>query len=134
MNDQPDHAALLRAAREARSRAYAPYSGFPVGAALLLEDGTVLMGVNVENRTFGLTVCAERTAVATAVSMGHHSFRAIAISAERAAPCPPCGACRQVMAEFEPDLPVILEDAEGRPVVHRLGALLPEQFILPPKD
>ncbi|MEB3298959.1 MAG: cytidine deaminase [Candidatus Sericytochromatia bacterium] len=124
---------MLTEARAARVNAYAPYSGFPVGAALLLADGTVVRGVNVENRTFGLTVCAERTAVATAVAAGHRQFLALAVSAERAAPCPPCGACRQVLAEFSPSLPIYLEGPDGTPVVHDLGQLLPEQFTLPPR-
>ncbi|MBM3259018.1 MAG: cytidine deaminase [Candidatus Sericytochromatia bacterium] len=128
-----DAAQLLDAAREARVHAHAPYSNFPVGAALLLADGRVVRGVNVENRTFGLTLCAERTAVASAVAAGDRGFVAIAISASHASPCPPCGACRQVMAEFAPDLPVVLEGVDGEPVVTHLGILLPMQFDLPPR-
>ncbi|MEB3236828.1 MAG: cytidine deaminase [Candidatus Sericytochromatia bacterium] len=133
MNPEFDAVSLLDAARAVRSRAHAPYSQFAVGAALLVADGSVVHGVNVENRTFGLTVCAERTAIASAVAAGMRSFVAIAISAERAAPCPPCGACRQVMAEFAPDLPVILEGPDGSPVETSLGHLLPMQFDLPPR-
>lgn len=105
-----DDRALMAAAREAMGHAYAPYSHFPVGAALLAEDGRVFVGCNVENASFGLTLCAERSALVKAVSEGARRFVAVAIAAEKLSPCPPCGACRQVMAEFSPELQVILED------------------------
>lgn len=100
---------LLVRAREARAHAYAPYSRFPVGAALLAADGRVFTGCNVENASFGLTNCAERVAIGKAVSEGAHHFVAIAVTGpEDHAPCTPCGACRQVLSEFGPAMPVII--------------------------
>lgn len=127
---------LLAAAEAVAKRAHAPYSRFLVGAALLTEDGTVVAGCNVENVSYGLTICAERNAIFAAVAQGHTSFQAIAIvqgSADGpapAGPCSPCGACRQVMAEFNPKLPVILRSPEG-PLVQNLEMLLPSRFDLP---
>ena len=121
---------LLVAAREAATRAYVPYSEFPVGAALLVEDGSVVTGCNVENASYGLTVCAERTAVFTAVAAGHRTVLAVAVTAPRVATVTPCGACRQVLNEFKPrdrDLTVILEGVEG-PELVPLGDLLPRAF------
>lgn len=127
--------ALLEQAREARERAYAPYSGFAVGAALLCRDGSVYLGCNVENASFSPTCCAERAAVFAAVSDGKRDFRAIAViggkEGEEGGPCPPCGVCRQVLSEFcPPDFPIILADAKGAPVCHPLGELLPGRFTL----
>ncbi|MBX3468818.1 MAG: cytidine deaminase [Planctomycetes bacterium] len=121
----PDRA-LLEAARAARERAYAPYSRFRVGAALRTPGGRVYRGCNVENASFGLTICAERVALQTAVAEGERAFEAVAIDAGQAAPTPPCGACRQVLAEFGVDLRVLL--AADPPVVLRLGDLLPRSF------
>lgn len=121
---------LLVAAREAATRAYAPYSQFPVGAALLTDDGTVITGCNVENASYGLTVCAERTAVFSAAAAGHRTVRAVAVTAPRLAAVTPCGACRQVLNEFKPrdgDLIVILDGVAG-PEQIALGALLPQAF------
>ncbi len=119
---------LVQWAVEARTNAYAPYSGFAVGAALLAEDGRVFTGCNVENAAFGLTMCAERVAVFKAVSEGVREFEAIAIACGKV-PCPPCGACRQVLYEFAPDLLVIMADAEGKEVQKaKLGELLPRGF------
>lgn len=119
---------LLDAARGAAANAHAPYSRFAVGAALRTPDGTVYLGVNVENASYGLTSCAERNAVFAAVAAGHRDFAAIAIHAD-AASAPPCGACRQVLAEFAPELRVIrLRD--GHAVVSSLAELLPERFAL----
>ncbi len=123
---------LVKSAVEARHRAYAPYSKFPVGAALLAKDGRVFTGCNVENASYGLTVCAERVALLKAVSEGASQFAALAVACGIGF-CAPCGACRQVLAEFAPDLKVIMADGEGR--VWRettLAALLPESFG--PKD
>jgi len=106
-------AELVRRAVEARRAAYAPYSGFAVGAALLARDGRVFTGCNVENASYGLTVCAERVALFKAVAEGAREFKAIAIACGDT-PCSPCGACRQVLYEFAPDLTVILADGEGR--------------------
>jgi cytidine deaminase len=121
---------LLAAAREAATRAYAPYSHFPVGAAALVADGEVVVGANVENASYGLTVCAERTAVVTAAAAGHRSILAVAVTAPRVAKVTPCGACRQVLNEFKPkdrDLVVILEGVDG-PELVPLGDLLPRSF------
>jgi cytidine deaminase len=121
-------AELLGAARAAAANAHAPYSRFAVGAALRSADGSVYLGVNVENASYGLTSCAERNAVFAAVADGHREFAAIAIHAD-AASAPPCGACRQVLAEFAPELRVIrLRD--GGAVVSSLAELLPERFVL----
>jgi cytidine deaminase len=121
---------LLVAAREAATRAYAPYSEFPVGAALLTDDGTMITGCNVENASYGLTVCAERVAVFCAAAAGHRTFRAIAVTAPRLAAVTPCGACRQVLNEFKPgdrDLIVILDGVAG-PEQVPLDELLPRAF------
>ena len=123
-------AGLLAAAREAAARAYVPYSGFPVGAALLTADGTVVTGSNVENASYGLTVCAERVAVFAAAAAGHRQVRAVAVVAPRAAGATPCGACRQVLNEFAPrdgDLTVVLDGPAGTELT-TLAALLPRSF------
>jgi cytidine deaminase len=111
-----DRERLVRAAMEAALKSYSPYSGFRVGAALLTEDGTILTGTNVENRSYGLTMCAERSAVSAAVSSGYRRFLAIAVaSPDSDGPLPPCGACRQVISEFsDPGLAVIMAGKNGR--------------------
>ena len=120
--DQPS---LIDAAIEARRSAYAPYSGFSVGAALLCGDGSVFTGCNVENLSFGLTMCAERVAVGAAVAAGKRDFQCIAIAAESEEAISPCGACRQVLAEFNPELQVFSANLSGKVERFSLETLLP---------
>ena len=123
--------ALLEAAREARKRAYAPYSRFPVGAALLAGNGAVYAGCNIENASYGLCNCAERTALFKAVSEGVREFRALAVVADTEGPVSPCGACRQVMFELCPeDMPVLLANLAGERLETTVGELLPHGFRL----
>lgn len=123
-----DEVALLAAAREAYRNSYSPYSGVRVGAALLDEQGRVHLGCNVENASFGLTICAERSAVQRAVGEGVTRFVAIAIATDREHLLPPCGACRQVMTEFAPDLRVLSVGAVGEAASWTLPELLPAAF------
>ena len=120
---------LLEAAKNVRKNAYAPYSGFHVGAALLTENGDIYRGCNVENASLGLTTCAERTAVYSAIADGNRSFKAIAVISDLSRPVAPCGACRQILFEFAPDIWVINANLEGSYKVFRLSDLLPEAFI-----
>lgn len=121
--------ALVDAARAAESRAIAPYSTFTVGAALQTADGAVVTGCNIENATYGLTMCAERVALFKALSEGHRAFTAIAVSASAAAtPTPPCGSCRQLLWEFCGDIPVIMANGTGVTMRTTLVALFPEPF------
>jgi cytidine deaminase len=122
-----DAASLLRTAREAGERAYAPYSSFRVGAALLGANGRVFSGCNVENASLGLTVCAERVAVGCAVAAGERRFQALAIATETDDAAPPCGACLQVLSEFAQDLPIYLGGRCGWREV-RLRELYPMPF------
>jgi cytidine deaminase len=115
-------------AERARTSAHAPYSRFAVGAALLTRGGRVVLGCNVENASFGLSMCAERTAVFKAVSEGEREFVAIAVSAGRGRAASPCGACRQVLLEFAPGLRVYWRDRRGRVVRQPLARLLPLPF------
>jgi len=125
---------LIALAAEARGKAYAPYSGYPVGAALLTASGKVYTGANVENSSYGLSICAERTAAFKAVSEGEREFTAIAVVTANGGT--PCGACRQVLNEFGPDMRVLIADMNGKYQAYRLGELLPASFgpaQLPPK-
>lgn len=124
-----DDRELLQIANDARSRAYAPYSGFPVGAALLCKDGTVFTGVNIENAAYGPSVCAERTAFFKAISEGHREFVKIAVTCDHAY-CQPCGICRQVMVEHAPDLVVLMGNPSGTFKRTTIKELLPEAFSL----
>ena len=119
---------LIAAARRAREFAHAGYSNFKVGAALETADGAVITGCNIENATYGLTVCAERVAMFKALSEGHRQFRRIAIVADTANPTPPCGACRQILWEFAGDLEVVLANLTQEAGRHRLRDLLPLPF------
>jgi cytidine deaminase len=119
---------LLDAARAVRENAHAPFSKFRVGAALETADGRIVTGCNVENATYGLTVCAERVAVFKAVSEGQRQFRRIAIIADTEEPTPPCGACRQILWEFGGDLEVILANLTGEKARYSLRELLPHPF------
>ena len=123
-------ATLLERAHQVTQRAYVPYSHFPVGAALLTEDGSIFSGCNIENASYGLTVCAERVAIFQAVAAGHQVVRAIAVVAPRAHGVTPCGACRQVLYEFAPrDSPmVVILEGENGPDITDLPALLPRSF------
>ena len=123
-----DHRALVEAARRARENAVADFSKFKVGAALETADGRVITGCNVENATYGLTICAERVAMFKALSEGHRAFSRIAIVADTDAPTPPCGACRQILWEFGGDLEIVLANLTDEKGVHRLKDLLPLPF------
>ena len=132
MNDNE----LIRCAAEFRSRAYAPYSGFAVGAALLAASGRVYGGVNVENASYPVGICAERTAVAAAITAGEHDFEALAVIADSPAPCAPCGMCRQMLMEF-PLKRIILANTAGATRVLTPAELLPHAFgaaALPTKE
>jgi cytidine deaminase len=130
MLDRDLAAQLLARARAAAERAYAPYSNFPVGAAILTDDGAIFEGANIENASYPVTMCAERTAAGAAVFAGKRAFRAVAVSAPRAPGASPCGACRQLLNEFKPadgELIVILE-GPGGPEQIPFSALLPRAF------
>ena len=129
----PTHARerLLRAARKAMKNAHAPYSNFRVGAAILTDSGKIFAGCNVENASYGMTNCAERTAIFSAVAkLGPKmEIRAVAVTNDRGKPCSPCGACRQVIYEFGPDATIFFEGARG-PKQRHITELLPEGFRL----
>ncbi len=119
---------LVSAARQARRRARADYSGFKVGAALETADGTIITGCNIENATYGLTMCAERVAMFKALSEGHSRFRRIAVVADTEDPTPPCGSCRQIVWEFAGDIEVILANLRREAARYRMSELLPSAF------
>ena len=123
---------LMELAKEAMTHAYAPYSGYQVGAALLCRDGSVYLGCNLENAAFSPTVCAERTAFVKAISEGRREFVRIAIYGEGENYCMPCGACRQFMVEFagDTDMEVLCTRSGGRYVSYRLSQLMPHPFVL----
>ena len=122
------HEELIALADEARTRAYAPYSRFTVGAALLCTDGTVYTGCNVEGASFGNTICAERTALVKAVSEGRRDFTELAVIADTDGPCAPCGICRQMLFEFSPDLLVLCAGKGRKYEAVPLRTLLPYAF------
>lgn len=133
MSTSFDWRPLIEAARKVREQSYAPYSRFRVGAALLADDGTIVTGANVENRSYGLAICAERSAIARAVARGHRRFQALVVVADLDPPAPPCGMCRETLAEFAannsaPDLPILLVNLEGKQRRTSLDALFPDRF------
>jgi cytidine deaminase len=119
---------LVEAARTVRQRAHAPYSGFKVGAALEAADGSVAIGCNVENATYGLTICAERSAIFRAMADGHRAFTRVVIVADTDEPTPPCGACRQLLWEFCGDVEVVLANLDRTTARYRMSDLLPVPF------
>ena len=119
---------LIEAAKQARENAHAPYSNFRVGAALRSSSGRIFGGCNVENATYGLTMCAERVAIFKAVSEGERGFRAIAVITDTDALTPPCGACRQLIWEFCGDIPVSLANLKGKIEVVQMRELFPRPF------
>jgi cytidine deaminase len=120
--------ALVAAARAAFDRAIADYSHFKVGAALEIVGGAVVTGCNIENASYGLTMCAERVAMFTALSEGHRDFTRIVVLADTEQPTPPCGACRQILWEFAGDIEVLLANLRGVQASHRMADLLPGAF------
>lgn len=124
--------ALAAAARAASENAYAPFSQFQVGAALLTSDGQLFTGCNVENRTFGLTICAERTAVASWVAAGSPgTLQALAVYADSSPPARPCGMCRETLAEFARELPILLTNPQGEREEVNLTEIFPQPFQWP---
>lgn len=134
MLDDAVRAKLLEAARRAREAAYAPYSRFKVGAAVLTAAGEVFSGCNIENASLGATVCAERVAIFTAVAAGQRAFTALAVMADTPEPVPPCGLCRQVLAQFSPNCRVLMANTAGRWQLVNLSELFPLAFHLPPLE
>jgi len=130
--EQSDWDALVTAAREVSRNAYAPYSRLHVGAALRGRSGRIYRGCNVENASLGLTICAERVALFCAIAEGERDFECLAISVSDRAPLSPCGACRQALAEFAPDLHIVSVGRDGERADFELGALLPQAFGIPP--
>ncbi len=122
---------LVAAAREAAEMAYAPYSRYKVGAALLTTGGRIFTGANIENASYGMTICAERVAVFRAVMAGERKFEALAVTSSGREEVTPCGACLQVLAEFAPGIRVITSDAQGELNEYTLKDLLPRAFSLP---
>jgi len=122
---------LESAAQQAMGNSHCPYSEFPVGAAVETESGDIFAGANVENRSFPLTVCAERSAIQAAVSAGHRVIRRAVVITDTTPPAPPCGACRQVLAEFADDVEIRLINLSGERAEYSLRELLPLRFKLP---
>ena len=119
---------LIKAAAEVRENAYAPFSKFKVGSALLTDDGSIVVGCNVESASYGLTVCAERVAIWKAISVGKTKIRRIAVVADTEELTPPCGACRQIIWEFGGDIPVIFANLNGKNETIQMKDLLPRAF------
>ncbi len=124
-----DFEGLLSAARDVRSHAFAPYSSFKVGAAVMGVSGRIYVGCNVENATYGATICAERAAICSMVASGESRLLAVAVYTEAEPAATPCGICRQVIAEFAEDAPIVVANASGQ-TVYSIARLLPERFAL----
>jgi cytidine deaminase len=124
----PDVQRMLEAARGALKNAYCGYSKFPVGAAVLSTDGEIFAGCNVENASYGLTMCAERNAIFQAIARGHTNLKALLVVTPTEGPTPPCGACRQVMNEFNPEADVFIFGSGNQPLHFRLSELLSNAF------
>ncbi|MGE3841197.1 MAG: cytidine deaminase [Vicinamibacterales bacterium] len=124
----PDIETLVAAARAARERAFAPFSHFKVGAALQTDTGVIITGCNVENATYGLTMCAERVAIFKAISEGHRRFTRVAVVADTERPTPPCGSCRQLLWEFGGNLDVVLANLQRIEARHVLADIFPFPF------
>ncbi len=131
MTEKEKLRSLVEAARKARAHAYSPYSGVKIGAAVLSSDGRVFPGANIENSSYGLSCCAERTAIFNAVSEGARRFVAIAVVGESEQFTRPCGACRQVMVEFGPEMKVLRRGVDGFAADETAGRLLPHHFNPP---
>lgn len=124
----PEVDELVREARAGRENAVASFSGFRVGAAVRVADGTIVRGCNIENSTYGLTVCAERVAVFAALAAGHRTFDAVAVVSQSEQPATPCGACRQILWEFCGNVPVVVSNLDGTTRQFMLADLFPEPF------
>ncbi len=120
---------LLAQARDVQEAAYAPYSGFRVGAAVFTAEGEIFRGVNVENAAYGATLCAERAALAAAVAHGFRDIQAVAVVGDSESPTVPCGCCRQALAEFNPEMRVVMGGTSEKVDVRTLDELLPEAFV-----
>ena len=123
-----EHDPLIAAARTAREHAHAPYSKFRVGAAVHAKSGRIFAGCNVENSTYGLTLCAERVAIFKAISEGERGFDAVAVVTDTNSLTPPCGACRQILWEFCGDAEIVLSNLKGKVELYRMSALFPKPF------
>lgn len=121
---------LIKEAKKAREKAYAPYSNFKVGAAVLTHDGKIFSGCNIENSSYGLSICAERAAIFNAVSSGYREFTKIAVVTDSEPPSSPCGACRQVIFEFGDDMEVIMSNLKGDVKIIKIDELLKDGFKL----
>ena len=121
---------LKSEANAAMEQAHAPYSNFTVGAAILMEDGTIIRGANIENASFGATICAERSAIASALSQGHRGIKAVAVTNATDTKITPCGICRQVIYEYGTDIPIICSNQSGDHMIHSISDLLPHAFTL----
>lgn len=128
MNKNQKAKKLVKIASSARKKAYAPYSKFKVGAALEAENGKIYTGCNIENASYGITVCAERVALVKAVSEGVKKFKRIAVVANSKKPCPPCGICRQALYEFAPKMEIIMANLKGKMMSENISRLLAHAF------